>query len=136
MASQGAADITGQGRALWGWEQAKHPAGYLPTGASPPPPSCCPRMRFKLHAYPRLMGQAKGTFDAISTYKLDREGKIYEHSVDNMQLRDPPITNPLLYGLNLLVGPQAAPQQVPCPGSWFENPAEGSQPPLATGRTD
>lgn len=73
-------------------------------------------MRFKLHAYPRLMGQAKGTFDAISTYKLDREGKIYEHSVDNMQLRDPPITNPLLYGLNLLVGPQASPQQVPCPG--------------------
>lgn len=93
------------------------------------------KMRWKIHAFPRL-GQAKGTFDAISTFKLDSDGKIYEHGIDNVQLRDPPITNPLLYGINLLVSPQGSAQQVPCPGSWFApSPADGEAP-LAAGHLE
>ncbi len=59
-------------------------------------PSFLGRMRWKVHAFPRVWWETEGTFDGISTYKLDSDGKIYEHSIDNMQLRDPPITNPLL----------------------------------------
>jgi hypothetical protein len=76
------------------------------------------KMRWRVHAAPRGWWQTAGTFDGISTYKLDNEGKIYEHMIDNVQLRDPPITNPLLYGLNYVLAPRLRPQQVPCPGSW------------------
>lgn len=77
------------------------------------------KMRWKVRAVPRVWWEAEGCFDGLSTYKLDREGKVYEHAVDNVQLRDPPITNPLLYGLNYILSPRLQPQQVPCPGSWF-----------------
>lgn len=51
-------------------------------------------MRWAVHGRPRLSmsGGTHYQFDGISTYKLDRNGKIYEHAIDNMQLRDPPIT--------------------------------------------
>jgi hypothetical protein len=51
-------------------------------------------------------------FDGISQYKLDHEGRIYEHSVDNVVLRDPPMqgVSPLLAGFNLI------PAQQPYPG--------------------
>jgi len=68
---------------------------------------------------PRVWWQAEGTLDGISTYKLDRDGKIYEHRVDNVQLRDPPITNPVLYALNYIQLSGMQPQQMPVPGSWF-----------------
>lgn len=64
--------------------------------------------------------------DGVSTYKLDSDGMIYEHMVDNVQLRDPPITNPLMYALNYILTPRLAgqPGQVPCPGSWFSGSSE------------
>jgi hypothetical protein len=60
-------------------------------------------VRWTVRGIPRVPWDAEGIFDGISTYKLDSEGKIYEHSVDNLILRDPPLfSNPaLLAGLNL-----------------------------------
>lgn len=83
------------------------------------------KMRWRIVGVPRVWWKTDGTIDGISTYKLDSEGKIYEHSVDNVQLRDPPITNPLLYGLNYILSPslQGEGGQVPCPGSWFTGEA-------------
>ena len=52
---------------------------------------------------PRVPWEAEGVFDGISQYKVDKHGKIYEHSVDNVILRDPPMAeNPLFAGLNLI----------------------------------
>jgi hypothetical protein len=67
-------------------------------------------MRWTVHGIPRVPWEAEGLFDGISQYKLDSEGKIYEHSVDNVILRDPPMQGlgPLLAGLNLV---RAPPQQ-------------------------
>ncbi|KXZ50599.1 hypothetical protein GPECTOR_15g282 [Gonium pectorale] len=76
------------------------------------------KMRWTVHGIPRVPWEAEGTFDGISTYRLDSHGKIYEHSVDNILLRDPPmITNPpLLAGLNL----QPLVPQQPVPGAWCQ----------------
>ena len=49
------------------------------------------RMRWTVHGVPRVPWEAEGSFDGVSQYKLDREGKIYEHAVDNVILRDPPV---------------------------------------------
>jgi hypothetical protein len=75
------------------------------------------KMRWQVIGSPRVWWEAEGHIDGISTYKIDKEGKIYEHSVDNVQLRDPPITNPLLYGLNYVLSPSGQPQSLPMPGS-------------------
>lgn len=32
---------------------------------------------------------ASGTFDGISIYRLDRAGRVYQHEVTDVQLRDP-----------------------------------------------
>eukprot|EP00879_Flechtneria_rotunda_P000506 GHRR01000610.1.p1 GENE.GHRR01000610.1~~GHRR01000610.1.p1 ORF type:complete len:344 (+),score=81.40 GHRR01000610.1:198-1229(+) len=81
-------------------------------------------MRWTVHGIPRVPWEAEGTFDGISQYKLDSEGKIYEHAVDNVILRDPPMqgVGPLLAGLNLVPG---TPQQ-PCPGAWFKGLEKGA----------
>lgn len=73
------------------------------------------KMRWTVHGIPRVPWEAEGTFDGISTYRLDSHGKIYDHSVDNILLRDPPMaTNPpLLAGLNL----QPLVPQQPVPGA-------------------
>jgi hypothetical protein len=73
-------------------------------------------MRWTVHGIPRVPWEAEGTFDGISQYKLDSDGKIYEHAVDNVILRDPPMQGlgPLLAGLNLV---RAPPQQA-VPGAW------------------
>lgn len=72
------------------------------------------KMRWTVHGIPRVPWEAEGTFDGISTYRLDSHGRIYEHCVDNVLLRDPPMaTNPpLLAGLNL----QPLVPQQPVPG--------------------
>lgn len=77
------------------------------------------KLRWRVHGIPRVWWEAEGTLDGVSTYKLDSDGRIYEHMVDNVQLRDPPITNPALYGLNYVLAPRLQPQPQPCPGSWF-----------------
>lgn len=84
------------------------------------------RMRWTVKGVPRVPWEAEGTFDGISQYKLDNSGKIYEHAVDNVILRDPPLaTSPFLAGLNLV---PAAPQQQPCPGMWYEDATEQDAP--------
>lgn len=69
------------------------------------------KMRWTVHGIPRVPWEAEGLFDGISTYKLDSTGKIYEHAVDNVMLRDPPmaLNSPLLATINLLRAPQAQP---------------------------
>ncbi|GFR46738.1 hypothetical protein Agub_g8361, partial [Astrephomene gubernaculifera] len=81
------------------------------------------KMRWTVHGIPRVPWEAEGTFDGISTYRLDSHGKIYEHCVDNVLLRDPPMaTNPpLLAGLNLQ---PLVPSQQPVPGAWCQGAAE------------
>jgi len=77
------------------------------------------KMRWTVRGIPRVPWDAEGIFDGISTYKLDSEGKIYEHSVDNLILRDPPLfSNPaLLAGLNLQPS-----QTTPQLGTWYVDP--------------
>lgn len=75
------------------------------------------KMRWQVNGYPRVWWEAEGRIDGISTYKLDKNGKIYEHSIDNVQLRDPPIENPLLYGMNWIYYPSNQPHSLPMPGS-------------------
>lgn len=77
------------------------------------------RMRWSVHGIPRVPWDAEGIFDGISTFKLDSNGKIYDHMVNNVILKDPPKEgNPFLAGLNLIPLPQ---QQQPCPGAWFRS---------------
>ncbi|KFM28327.1 U2 snRNP-associated SURP motif-containing protein [Auxenochlorella protothecoides] len=96
------------------------------------------KMRWQVQARPRLWWLAEGVFDGISEYRLDHRGLVQEHLVTNVQLRDPPITNPLLYGLNLLMSPRLAPQpsRVPCPGSWSVGMAEEGDSPSVFGSVD
>ncbi|CAG9463942.1 unnamed protein product [Pedinophyceae sp. YPF-701] len=67
-------------------------------------------MRWRVHATPRGL-QREGTFDGVSQYKLDSKGKIYEHYVDNVVLRDPPTAFSIpVFNLNL------TPKTVQSPG--------------------
>lgn len=75
----------------------------------------CIRMRWTVRGVPRVPWEAEGTFDGISQYKLDKDGKIYEHAVDNVILRDPPVgVLPWLYSINLSPARQQA-----VPGAFF-----------------
>jgi hypothetical protein len=78
----------------------------------------CIRMRWTVHGVPRVPWEAEGTFDGISQYKLDHEGKIYEHAVDNVILRDPPVgLVPWLFNVNLRPAQQAMPGAFFTPGA-------------------
>ena len=46
-------------------------------------------VRWTVHGIPRVPWEAQGRFDGISEYKLDKNGKIYEHKVDNIALNSP-----------------------------------------------
>lgn len=62
-----------------------------PDGCRPSCPLSRPlplRLRWQINATPRLSG-TPGTFDGISIYRLDRRGKVYQHEVTDVQLRDP-----------------------------------------------
>lgn len=88
----------------------------------PPTDDGVVKMRWTVHGTPRVPWEAEGTFDGISTYKLDQSGKVYEHVVDNVLLRDPPmLRNPLLAGLHLEA---LQPSQTPQLGSWFTDERE------------
>ena len=56
----------------------------LPACRRPP----CRRLRWQINATPRI-GGSPGTFDGISIYRLDRRGRVYQHEVTDVQLRDP-----------------------------------------------
>lgn len=43
-------------------------------------------VRWTVHGIPRVPWESRGHFDGMSEYKLDKNGKIYEHKVDNIAL--------------------------------------------------
>ncbi|KAJ7282154.1 hypothetical protein O6H91_18G083700 [Diphasiastrum complanatum] len=47
-------------------------------------------VRWTVRGIPRVPWEAQGRFDGTSEYKLDKEGKIYEHKVDNIVINSPP----------------------------------------------
>ncbi|KAL3536757.1 hypothetical protein ACH5RR_000123 [Cinchona calisaya] len=47
-------------------------------------------VRWTVHGIPRVPWESHGRFDGTSEYKLDKDGKIYEHQVHNIALRTPP----------------------------------------------
>ncbi len=76
------------------------------------------KMRWKVHGIPRVPWETEGTFDGISTFKLDSHGKVYEHQVDNVIFRDnPPLRLPIFARINLVPGAVSNGGQ-PCPGMW------------------
>jgi len=79
-----------------------------------PRPEGTIRVRWSIHAVPRIPWEAESIFDGVSEYKLDRHGKVYEHAVDNMIFRDPPVFRlPVLFAqLNPVT------QRNPIPSAW------------------
>ncbi|CAN6568247.1 hypothetical protein ACFX13_000838 [Malus domestica] len=47
-------------------------------------------VRWTIHGIPRVPWDSRGRFDGTSEYKLDKQGKIFEHRVDNIALNSPP----------------------------------------------
>ncbi|KAK4339340.1 hypothetical protein RND71_040802 [Anisodus tanguticus] len=47
-------------------------------------------VRWTVHGIPRVPWERHGRFDGTSEYKLDKDGKIYEHRVHNIALNAPP----------------------------------------------
>ncbi|KAE9616063.1 hypothetical protein Lal_00017170 [Lupinus albus] len=47
-------------------------------------------VRWTVHGIPRVPWESRGRFDGTSEYKLDKEGKIFEHRVDNIAMNKPP----------------------------------------------
>lgn len=47
-------------------------------------------IRWIVHGIPRVPWDSHGRFDGTSEYKLDSDGKIYEHRVDNVAINSPP----------------------------------------------
>ncbi|XP_031091870.1 uncharacterized protein LOC115996659 [Ipomoea triloba] len=47
-------------------------------------------VRWTVHGIPRVPWESRGRFDGTSEYKLDKNGKIYEHRVHNIALNAPP----------------------------------------------
>ncbi|XP_009606589.1 uncharacterized protein [Nicotiana tomentosiformis] len=46
-------------------------------------------VRWTVHGIPRVPWESRGRFDGTSEYKLDKDGKIYEHRVHNIALNGP-----------------------------------------------
>ncbi|KAG9448420.1 hypothetical protein H6P81_014548 [Aristolochia fimbriata] len=69
-------------------------------------------IRWAVHGIPRVPWETQGRFDGVSEYKLDRNGKIFEHRVDNIATNSPPkfrvVTSvgELIQALGLSVRPQ------------------------------
>ena len=84
------------------------------------------RVRWSARGESRLPWRPVGVFDGISTFKLDSDGMIYVHEVNNVVLRPPPgarnALSPLFARLNLVPELEGAVQGVPsggggaCPG--------------------
>ncbi|XP_057981041.1 uncharacterized protein LOC131166464 [Malania oleifera] len=47
-------------------------------------------VRWTVHGIPRVPWEAHGRFDGTSEYKLDKNGKIFEHRVHNIAFNSPP----------------------------------------------
>ncbi|KAK6162271.1 hypothetical protein DH2020_002112 [Rehmannia glutinosa] len=46
-------------------------------------------VRWTIHDIPRILWESRSRFDGTSEYKLDKDGKIYEHKVHNIALNGP-----------------------------------------------
>jgi hypothetical protein len=46
-------------------------------------------IRWTVHGSPRVLWERYGRFEGTSEYKLDKNGKIYEHKVDNLARNSP-----------------------------------------------
>jgi hypothetical protein len=47
-------------------------------------------VRWTVRGIPRVPWEAQGRFEGTSEYKLDKDGKIYSHKVDNVIMNSPP----------------------------------------------
>ncbi|XP_028062790.1 uncharacterized protein LOC114266092 [Camellia sinensis] len=66
-------------------------------------------IRWNLRGIPRVPWEAKGQFQGTSRYKLDRNGKIYEHKVDNLAFNFPRPLKPAASVLDLVRACPASP---------------------------
>ncbi|KAK4439544.1 hypothetical protein Salat_0289300 [Sesamum alatum] len=66
-------------------------------------------IRWNLKGVPRVPWEAKGEFQGTSRYKLDRNGKIYEHKVDNLAFNFPQTLRPAVSVLDLVAACPASP---------------------------
>ncbi|PIN08374.1 hypothetical protein CDL12_19048 [Handroanthus impetiginosus] len=66
-------------------------------------------IRWNLRGVPRVPWEAKGEFQGTSRYKLDRNGKIYEHRVDNLAFNFPQQLKPAASVLDLVAACPASP---------------------------
>lgn len=66
-------------------------------------------IRWNLKGIPRVPWEAKGQFQGTSRYKLDRNGKIYEHKVDNLAFNFPLQLKPAVSVLDLVAASPATP---------------------------
>ncbi|KAK9268499.1 hypothetical protein L1049_000251 [Liquidambar formosana] len=66
-------------------------------------------IRWNLRGVPRVPWEAKGQFQGTSRYKLDRNGKIYEHRVDNLAFNFPQQLKPAASVLDLVAACPASP---------------------------
>ena len=66
-------------------------------------------IRWNLRGVPRVPWEAKGQFQGTSRYKLDRNGKIYEHKVDNLAFNFPQQLKPAASVLDLVATCPASP---------------------------
>ncbi|XP_058072176.1 uncharacterized protein LOC131221084 [Magnolia sinica] len=66
-------------------------------------------IRWNLRGVPRVPWEARGQFKGTSRYKLDRNGKIYEHKVDNLSFNFPQPLRPATSVLDLVTACPASP---------------------------
>ncbi|GKV29483.1 hypothetical protein SLEP1_g38411 [Rubroshorea leprosula] len=66
-------------------------------------------IRWNLRGVPRVPWETKGQFQGTSRYKLDRNGKIYEHKVDNLAFNFPQPLKPAASVLDLVAACPASP---------------------------
>ncbi|XP_043702983.1 uncharacterized protein LOC122653111 [Telopea speciosissima] len=66
-------------------------------------------IRWNLKGVPRVPWEAKGQFQGTSRYKLDRDGKIYEHKVDNLAFNFPQPLRPAASVLDFVAACPASP---------------------------
>ncbi|XP_010941686.1 uncharacterized protein [Elaeis guineensis] len=61
-------------------------------------------IRWELQGVPRVPWEARGRFQGTSRYRLDRNGKIYEHKVDNLAFNFPRVAVRTVTVMDLVAG--------------------------------
>ena len=93
------------------------------------------KVRWTATGKSRLPWQPVAVFDGVSTFRFDSQGKVFEHSVDNVALRFPPLgrRSPLFAALNMVPAVDGVPVPgggAPCPN--FEDAPREAAAPLAS----